>query len=346
MYIQELSVKNFKSLKDISLKFNKVNVFIGDTNTGKSNLIELLAFLGSLTHFNEDGDEDHYGLYLHKFIRYNSWLDIFYDRNTEETIEVNLKYLIEGKAKTLSLKIIADENGMTLVDARKDRIITEIDYDGVMTVLELDSLRDLKAIKYYNFGKFYNLGDITARTRGGALACPDGRNLFQTIWSSKERRDFLRNLLSLFGYHVVFDIADKRIMFQKQKNDVIVHFPFGLLSDTLKATILYYMALLSNENMVICFDEPESFMYPSHVLDLAEDVVMNPKNKKNQIVLTTHNPYFFEQLVNKGDPNDINLFVSRFNDYQSEFKLLSHKEVEKAFEIDILMNYETFFEGS
>ncbi len=346
MYIQELSVKNFKSLKNISLKFNKINVFIGDTNTGKSNLIELIAFLGSLGNFMEDKYEENFGSYLHKHIRYKSWFDIFYDRNIEEQIEINLKYSIEENEKNLTLKIIEDEGGLVLIDATEDIKIVDIDYSGVMTPYETDILKDLKVIKFYNFGKYYNLEEISATMRNFSLACPDGKNLFQTIWSSKERREFFRHLLLLFGYQVVFDIAEKKITFLKQQDDLIVNFPLELLSDTLKATVFYYMALLSNENAVICFDEPETFMYPSHVLDLAEDIAGSPEHKNNQIILTTHNSYFIDQLLSKSDSKDINLFISRFNNFQSEFKLLSQKEVEKAFEMDILMNYEMFFEGS
>ena len=43
--MKELSVKNFKSLKDLELKFDKFNVLIGRNAAGKSNIISCLQYL-------------------------------------------------------------------------------------------------------------------------------------------------------------------------------------------------------------------------------------------------------------------------------------------------------------
>ena len=41
--IEQLSIKNFKSIKDLKIPCKKLNVFIGEPNSGKSNIIEALA---------------------------------------------------------------------------------------------------------------------------------------------------------------------------------------------------------------------------------------------------------------------------------------------------------------
>ncbi|RLC93360.1 MAG: hypothetical protein DRI39_05940 [Chloroflexi bacterium] len=43
--IKRLSVKNYKSLRDIELEFGKVTALIGPNNSGKSNVLDCLAFL-------------------------------------------------------------------------------------------------------------------------------------------------------------------------------------------------------------------------------------------------------------------------------------------------------------
>lgn len=339
MFIKEITIKNFKSLKSITLPFNKLTVFIGDTNTGKSNIIELLSFLGAFANF----DEDNFGSYVGIFVRYNSWIDLFYDRNIDNQIEIIISYSEGQKSKMLDLIIKGDDEGLKIIKKPKNQTLAEISYDGIMTPLELNELEDFKSVKFYNFSKNFNLDVDLDNQTGSILRPPDGRNLFQTIWASKERREFIKELFSLFGYRVVFDIADKKMLFQKQEGDIIVNFPLELLSDTLKATIFYYMALLSNKNSVLCLDEPESFMFPSHILDLAEDFAKNPENTGNQIILTTHNPYFLENLITKANLEDLNLFVCRYNDFQSDFKLLSKKDMMKINEMDLIMNIETFF---
>jgi AAA15 family ATPase/GTPase len=43
--IRELQIRNFKSVKALDLKCNRVNVFIGEPNTGKSNILETIGLL-------------------------------------------------------------------------------------------------------------------------------------------------------------------------------------------------------------------------------------------------------------------------------------------------------------
>ncbi len=342
MFIKKITVKNYKSLKAVTMQFNKLTVLIGDTNTGKSNVIELLAFLGAFANV----DEDNFGSYLQSLIRYNSWIDLFYDRNIDEEIEISISYSKGEKQKNLQLTIQGDSEGIKVVKKQKkqnDKTLAEIGYDGILTLWDIDELIDFKSIKFYNFSTNINLDVDIDSQKGSTLRPPDGRNLFQTIWASKERREFIRDLFSLFGYRVVFEIAEKKMLFQKQEGDIVVNFPLQLLSDTLKASIFYYMALLSNKNSILCFDEPESFMFPSHILDLAEDIAKNPFQKGNQIILTTHNPYFLENLISKVDLDDLNLFVSRYKDFQSEFKLLSKDQVRQINEIDLIMNIGMLF---
>lgn len=42
--IKSFGIKNFKSVKNLSLECKKVNLFIGEPNVGKSNIIEALGF--------------------------------------------------------------------------------------------------------------------------------------------------------------------------------------------------------------------------------------------------------------------------------------------------------------
>jgi len=77
--IEQLSIKNFKSIKDLKIHSKKLNVFIGEPNSGKSNIIEALALQSQ----NSIGDE------LSKdILRYKSIGDLFYDTNINTPIEV------------------------------------------------------------------------------------------------------------------------------------------------------------------------------------------------------------------------------------------------------------------
>jgi len=43
--INLLIIKNFKSIKEAQLSCKRINLFIGEPNTGKSNLLESIALL-------------------------------------------------------------------------------------------------------------------------------------------------------------------------------------------------------------------------------------------------------------------------------------------------------------
>jgi AAA15 family ATPase/GTPase len=46
--ITKLIVSNFKSVRQLDIDCKKVNLFIGEPNTGKSNILEALGFIGWL----------------------------------------------------------------------------------------------------------------------------------------------------------------------------------------------------------------------------------------------------------------------------------------------------------
>jgi predicted ATPase len=53
--LQKVSIQNFKSLKDVTLELQKVNLLIGPNNSGKSNFLKALEFVGSrLNDFHND----------------------------------------------------------------------------------------------------------------------------------------------------------------------------------------------------------------------------------------------------------------------------------------------------
>ncbi len=53
--ISQIHIKNFKSIVDLTLELGRVNLFIGENGSGKSNLLEAVAFLSSINSIDEDG---------------------------------------------------------------------------------------------------------------------------------------------------------------------------------------------------------------------------------------------------------------------------------------------------
>ena len=82
--IKKLSIRNFKSVRNLEFACERINIFIGEPNTGKSNILEAIGLLSFLF----------YGSFaptpplLEKFVRFESMINLFYDENLEEKIEI------------------------------------------------------------------------------------------------------------------------------------------------------------------------------------------------------------------------------------------------------------------
>lgn len=56
--LKRVSIQNFKSLKDVTLDLQKVNLLIGPNNSGKTNFLKALAKCNSLIRGNDILIED------------------------------------------------------------------------------------------------------------------------------------------------------------------------------------------------------------------------------------------------------------------------------------------------
>jgi len=75
--IQTLEIQNFKSIRHLQMDCRRVNLFIGEPNTGKSNILEALG-LFSIPHTWEIQD----------FVRMESMDDLFYEHDISQRVMV------------------------------------------------------------------------------------------------------------------------------------------------------------------------------------------------------------------------------------------------------------------
>jgi len=65
--ITKLSIRNFKSIKELDIDCARVNLFIGEPNTGKSNILEALGVLSWCGYRYEHIKEYVRFKYIHKY---------------------------------------------------------------------------------------------------------------------------------------------------------------------------------------------------------------------------------------------------------------------------------------
>lgn len=328
--LQSLEIENFKSIKKLVFPCKKFNVFIGEPNTGKSNILEVIGLLSSQS----------YGS-LTYFVRMEHMHDLFYDQNIEEKILIRFNELIlelgfDIDSFALKLYKITNSEKEIFKSVRLDSKGTQI-LGGSHPKPKPEILRKFK---FYRFKTLTSYSD----TEFEFLLPPYGYNLSTILTTHKSIKNEISQIFKKFGFQLMFEKSNNELKMIKLREDFIISFPFSLISDTLQRIVFFLTAILSNKDSVIVFEEPESNSFPYYTKYLAEKIALEENN--NQYFISTHNPYFLLSLLEKVPSDNINVFVTFFKNYQTNIKVLTKQQLKKIMdlEIDMFFNIESFLE--
>lgn len=319
--IKILEIRNFKSIQHLKLDCRRVNLFIGEPNTGKSNILEAIGLLSHITHVG-----------IRRFVRFENMRDLFYDHVLDNHVKIGF----DEKALEITFK-----DGIfwgRYFDGKTQHSdIFRYDYTG-RDVGPLIPHQDFSQFKFYRFAVRENFPD----QQSGFLLPPDGYNLLAVILARKELRSIVKQIFDCFGLSLVFEPQEGRIKVQKQLEDVIIAFPYSLTSETLQRLVFYLTAIHSNQHSILAFEEPEAHAFPYYTKYLAEIIALD-KNE-NQYFISTHNPYFLLSILEKTPKTEIAIFNTHLENYQTKVKLLTEDEMKEVLEkgIDVFFDIERF----
>ncbi len=316
--LNHLEIENFKSIKHIELDCKRINIFIGEPNTGKSNILESLGIF-SLP----------YG-HISDFVRFERMSNLFYDENVEDAIRI--------KADEKILEIIFEGTfNVTCRDGEK--VIFQKGYDHSGTEKYLGGNEPIP-FKFYKFMVRSNF----PRENPGSLLPPSGGNLLAVLMTSRRLKSLISQIFAPFGLKLVFKPQEGKIEVLKQLGDIFVTYPYSLISETLQRIVFYITAIESNKDSLLIFEEPESHAFPFYTKYLAEIIALD---KSNQYFISTHNPYFLLSVLEKSPKNEIEIFATYFKNYQTKVVTLDEKELTEVLDmgIDLFFNIERFLEG-
>ena len=133
--------------------------------------------------------------------------------------------------------------------------------------------------------------------------------------------------------------TENDILVSKVVEDEIYSYPYFTLSETLQRIIFYAIALKSNKDNIILFDEPESNTFPFYTKFLAEKIALD---KTNQFFITTHNPYLLLSLIEKSKQEDLNVCIVQMKDYQTIVSELKNEQVSEVLDLnsDVFFNFD------
>ena len=318
--IKKLEVKNFKSIKHLKLNCKRVNIFIGEPNTGKSNILEALGMLSFIS----------YGK-LKDFVRFETMVNLFHDQNTTEGVEIVVdKRFLEIKFEYPTFRGTYYDEGMLPI------FEFNFDYDGTgrRSVFE-----ERNIFKFYRFTILHEF----KQKEVDFLLPPCGENLLSVLMSHKELKKMVSNIFKEYGLKMVLKPHENKIEVQKETDDMIISYPYSLVSDTLQRIIFHLAAIETNKDSVITFEEPESHAFPYYTKVLAERIALD---NRNQYFISTHNPYFLLSVLEKSPKDDIAIFITYLKGYETQVKPLNEEDKKEILEagIDAFFNIERFLE--
>ena len=323
--INELTIRNFKSIKELHIPCKKLNIFIGEPNSGKSNIIEALALRS----------QDAFKQIMNKEIfRFNTMSDLFYDFNINKPIEI----ISENITTILKYAVREDgspENQFHFLpnSLHKKEDIHYLSHDGTITSSYGSSHQtNVRFYEYKRISKF-------SFSYLPHLSVPHGENLPSLLLANSEYKKWVSDFLKSKDLTLTLKPAENEISASKLIDGEIYSYPYFSISETLQRIIFYSIAIKSNTSGVLLFDEPDSNTFPFYTKFIAERIALD---RTNQFFLTTHNPYLLLSLIEKSNLADINVCIVQMQKQQTSLSILNSEQISQVLDmnVDVFFNFD------
>ncbi len=342
--ISNLEIKNYKSINQLELNCSRINVFIGEPNSGKSNILEALdlSFLSWMMGMNEGNKKANKELIdLKSFFRVNKVADMFHLGNLTSPISIihpgfsvgtNIEYKPDNQ-KDINLFEFNNSNGS----------FTKFDSDFIPLAALQFYASPIKPYRYKSNIQFHDTGNYIQR-----LMSPFGNNLAKVIYHNTDMQELAKEFAKEHGFDLNIDNANYNITLQLRINEGVVYsLSYEALADTYKRILFYSAAVKHTNASVITLDEPDTHAFPPYVSYLADEII---KQKEVQFFIATHNPYLLNNFIENSPAGQLSVFVVSYDKLNrtTVVKKLSDTDLSEVldFGIDIFFNLNRYSNDS
>lgn len=340
--IQKLYIENFKSIRNLSLQPGRVNVFIGEPSSGKSNLIEAIALLSKrsapLKQMIRMKEPDHLFMNndLEKSIRIetdSAKLNLSYN-NGQYLVSImdfeSISEIKKYKSDTGTLQIGGEYSEINETFNRKyvnpfiKKDTFEFDLTNSDPFINLNEYLS-HSILYY---KYKPLTDFTNKSTV-RLNAPFGENLPQIILTRGKLKALLSEILLEYGLKLGINPNENSIKFFREIDNIVYEYPLENLSDTL-LRLIFYISAMHTENSTLLFEEPEAHIFPFYNKYFGEKIALD---EKNQYFIATHNFPFVSSILQKTNPDKLRIYITEALPFETKISSFPQNKFEEVYDL-------------
>jgi hypothetical protein len=217
--LKNVQIQNFKSVRDLSFDAKRVNVFIGEPNTGKTNILEALALLSEGVHGSAEFKE---------IFRFRSVADLFTDQQVTTPITV--------ATSECSCTLSFEGNQFQFVAKTSRPGEQEWRYNLDQIGSSSGGVNLQYGIKFYRFQP----GAKTTNQTVGVFQPPFGRNLTSVIYTNKRLRRLVSDLFRTRNFSLEIRPVENELRIAKTIDDELYSFPYESISETWRRLVFLW----------------------------------------------------------------------------------------------------------
>ena len=315
--LESISIKGFKSIRDVKVELRDINVLIGANGSGKSNFVGALSFLRSIRLGN-----------LQRYVRRADGADRVLHFGHEETDEVSIRVRFGGDEQEYSVTLAHTASDNLYIDSeyvcfwdetKQKRLGKVISGDGKEAgIRESDNCQAVRGVRRHlnrwRLNHFSSTAPMkrTAKLHDNRYLRADGSNLAAFLYLLREKHEgsyrFMRNTVRLvapfFDDFVLEPMAlnEDTIRLEWKHKGTDAYFDVSSLSDgTLRFIALATLLQQPKElrPSVILLDDPELGLHPLAITMLAS--MVKSASVDTQVILATQSPILLDYF----EPEDV-----------------------------------------
>ena len=308
--LKRVSIQNFKSLKDVTLDLQKVNLLIGPNNSGKTNFLKALVIFPTADSQTQNIETIKSFSYKHRIVDIKFSFVYEYKKGTYIDANYNLtsdKFLNFSQESKISIN-----NDLGSVKVDNEHYFTDINERETTT-----NVRSGHLTEFFGF-----IRTVVFR--------PDPSRLIQQVNFSADQIELLADCSNLISFYFYIDSNFKRNS-KKIQDDLskcipeISYFTLppvkvgsesklglrffdkeenGYWADEVSEGVLYFIALLCiinqpNPPKLLLLEEPEKGIHPRRIREVMDFIFQLAEEKNIQIILTTHNEHVLDDFATR-----------------------------------------------